>query len=694
MNHTRGFLILVQALLVAPVLAQFSNWQAHQVDTSICIWEQPRAALVGDVVYLDGGDIYWRPVLDTGQYGDVIAPENYQGIVLSYNLSVPFSTGSNTTGILLRDKLSKAPGGLGNINGASPNYYDGAMLANDAQFFLYGGAPFKNDQQYELPDQGAYIEYQASQYGPVKPQFQPGFHNLELPENLTRYVAYGGAASAPSENKAWYFSGLTSPTRGSIEQNGPGDATASNASNTLIAVDMGTQNFPKWSNKTLPSEIRARSNAAVVWVPVGGQGILVVIGGTTFPDWADVSRKSYNESQSKILDAAFMQTIDIYDVESDTWYQQSTNNGGHSRPTPSARSRGCAVVAPASDFSSINIFYYGGYDGLHPHDPFFDEVWALSLPSFSWSKINAGKSSHARAGHQCFSPYPDQMMVFGGSTSLASSTLTCLENGPVLNFNLTSGEWMDSYDPAKYGAYGVHDEIRVVIGGSYSGGSEVTQPPGSGWDDSGLGAVFAKAYDRKKLTHYWPYVTANATSRTSNPQVGPGQDTSSGHGHTGLPKWAGAMIGVLAAVAVLACVALIWFLRTRRRQVSNRKSASTGDISRNSYLSRIMGRKASPGKSIMSMSSVVSPISPDLHNITPQTVSATPHREVEVDRYELPETTGPVELDSEQRMELQDTGLSRPEIWQRYSHWLSTQPLSPETPSEFPASPDPLSCRS
>lgn len=192
--------------------------------------------------------------------------------------------------------MSKARGGQGNSNGAAPNYHDGAMLANDAQFFLYGGAVLRNDDLYDQPDEDEVLSYQAYQYGPDKPTWQAGFADRTLPKNVTRYVAYGGAASAPSENLAWYFSGLRSPTHGQILTNSM-TAKATNVSNTLITLDMEDQLRETWTNTTLPSSVEGRANPEVVWVPVGKQGILVVLGGVTYPEWAG-NRKSPDEAAS------------------------------------------------------------------------------------------------------------------------------------------------------------------------------------------------------------------------------------------------------------------------------------------------------------------------------------------------------------------------------------------------------------
>lgn len=168
-----------------------------------------------------------------------------------------------------------------------PEFEDGGMLANDAQFFLYGGAVTNNEALYDDPDSDDRTSYQFYQYGPEKSIWEKGFDTGKLNNDVTRYVAYGAAVSAPSENKAWYFSGLTSPNHGPIFSNGKADMgnKAVEVSDRLITLDMETQFQEEWGNDTLRS-VKGRSNAEAVWVPVGEQGILVILGGVVYPDWA------------------------------------------------------------------------------------------------------------------------------------------------------------------------------------------------------------------------------------------------------------------------------------------------------------------------------------------------------------------------------------------------------------------------
>jgi len=215
--------------------------------------------------------------------------------VYALNFSTPFNTSQNVSALFRT--LSKAPNG-GAANNIAPNYYDGAMLGNDGEWFLYGGLLRKTDA-FAPPREDDVTGYQAYSYGVEKPSFRPGFLNARLDPGVTRYVAYGGGASAPSENKAWYFSGMRAAGFGDIFTVSANDSlNANNVSNTLITLDMTTQQKEKWSNATLPDFIKGRANPELVWVPVGAQGILVALGGVVYPDFVRAQMQSANEAAS------------------------------------------------------------------------------------------------------------------------------------------------------------------------------------------------------------------------------------------------------------------------------------------------------------------------------------------------------------------------------------------------------------
>lgn len=118
------------------------------------------------------------------------------------------------------------------------------------------------------------------------------------------------------------------------------------------------------------------------------------------------------------------------------------------------------MYASAPDSSSQNIYIYGGYDGLSPQNDTTDDVYVLSLPSFEWIKLYDGDSNSGRKHHECVKPYPDKMLVLGGTQK---STANCID--PIRVFNLNTGRFQDTYDPEDWEEYKVPDLISGRIGG-------------------------------------------------------------------------------------------------------------------------------------------------------------------------------------------------------------------------------------
>lgn len=182
-------------------------------------------------------------------------------------------------------RKSKAPDG-GAVNNFGQNFYDGAMFANDGEWYTYGGMVFRTSA-FKAPPSSEVEGYEQYWYGADGKKFSPGFIQGNLPDNVTRYISGGGGVSVPSENKGYYFSGLRAPSSGEIfytTGNKTTDPTV--VSNTLITVDMSTQRGEIWANKTLPTTVPGRANPELVWIPQGKEGLLVAIGGVVDPVFA------------------------------------------------------------------------------------------------------------------------------------------------------------------------------------------------------------------------------------------------------------------------------------------------------------------------------------------------------------------------------------------------------------------------
>lgn len=251
-----------------------------------------------------------------------------------------------------------------------------------------------------------------------------------------------------------------------------------------------------------------------------------------------------------------MSDIDIYDISNKTWYKQSTS-GGPGR----ALAQGCAVMQPAQDFSSFNIYWYGGYDGIHSaNDTYWsDAVWVLSLPSFTWKQVAPGRDGMARAGHKCVMPYPDQMMVIGGVPPGQSKGYACVTDF-IQIFNVSSAEWLESYDPTVHDEYLVPSVVREAIGGDASGGATTTAP--SSWDDPALADVFQIAYATSKITTWYPYAKATTTSST-NPTYT--DESGGGGGGGGTPTYLAPVLGVILGLVFLSSLVVGVLLWRRRR---------------------------------------------------------------------------------------------------------------------------------
>uniref|UniRef100_L2FE49 Kelch repeat protein n=1 Tax=Colletotrichum fructicola (strain Nara gc5) TaxID=1213859 RepID=L2FE49_COLFN len=589
MAFTRSVLF---AALISLTAGQYEGWEPGQLSASMCYWEAPRAAVIRDTLWIDGGDLAWTQQLPNEN--QVSSLNNPFGLMLSFNFSNPFDLDTNLTKLI--QTTSKAPGGSGLVGSYSPNRIDGALLHNDAEFYLYGGNLQRRTDASEAPDDSKVVLWRLYDYGPEKPLFRNGSDQQTFPDGVSPLVTYGAGVSAPSENKAWYIGGMRSPVWGEIYRTTSNKSNVANTtSSSLITLDMSTQLSETFSNKTL-EDFKPRANPSAVWVPVGKQGILVVA----------------EESPE------FTQKIDIYDISADKCF---------------------------------NFYYYGGYPGISLSEGFSDAVWVLSMPSFQWIKIDDGNELHARAGHQCVMPYPDQMLVIGGypQTSGAGNR-PCLQNFFHV-FNVSSGKWQDSYSPSKWSNYTVPTDVQ-----------------------SKIGAVFAAEYTTKINTWY-PYTEAKETDRPIVDDPGNGNNSGGGGG---TPKWVAPVLGVVLGLVFITGI-LVGFCLWRRRKVlrQGNGTATATDDNGSRIISWIRGQPSEPAKaptvtteetpSTLDMAEVRTPPPPPAASPAP----VVAHEMADDHIAELPDTSP--------RAELHGVGLTPVEIINKHTHFGTGNPSNPGT---------------
>ncbi|KAF8466026.1 hypothetical protein BDZ91DRAFT_794620 [Kalaharituber pfeilii] len=204
---------------------------------------------------------------------------------------------------------------------------------------------------------------------------------------------------------------------------------------------------------------------------LGKEGMLILIGGKASLDGTTLS----------------LDTINVYDIASRTWFKQESSPADNSSSIPGGphRSGYCAVGASARDNSSHNIYMYAGITWMVPsREPDFQmmgDMWILSLPSFTWIGPVAMGSVGVIGGstkldqHRCTVMQNRYMVVYQGRDWDAPTG--CNPQNGVRLFDLQTMEWTTRYefseDPEPYR---VPKVVYDVIGGDDNGGATLTVP--------------------------------------------------------------------------------------------------------------------------------------------------------------------------------------------------------------------------
>lgn len=171
----------------------------------------------------------------------------------------------------------------------------------------------------DYPPSGQTIAYEKYQYGPEISDFSPTIKQITM-EDVSWHITNGAGVSSPSEYLGFYISGVHAPGWGPTLDNG----NSTQLSQRMITVDTSKMLDPKFSNSSIPSYIKPRTNAEAVWVPVADRGIVVLIGGVTYPEKLYSGGLSEDqEKESRDNDPVFMETVSIYDIADNKWWDPS-----------------------------------------------------------------------------------------------------------------------------------------------------------------------------------------------------------------------------------------------------------------------------------------------------------------------------------------------------------------------------------
>ncbi|KAI8295104.1 Kelch repeat-containing protein [Colletotrichum sp. SAR 10_98] len=159
----------------------------------------------------------------------------------------------------------------------------------------------------------------------------------------------------------------------------------------------------------------------------------------------------------------------LYDIETGFWFRQETFG---LPDMPTGRSDICAVLVPAKDSSSWNIYMIAGVENYATYIT-SEEIWVLTLPTFQWILV------HTRVdgmyGHTCHAVGENLLLVGGMQTKSDGSggnVQTCSEHMPAEIFSLVSLNYTGSYDTeAAKRLAPVPEQVVKAIGGTASGGA-------------------------------------------------------------------------------------------------------------------------------------------------------------------------------------------------------------------------------
>jgi hypothetical protein len=354
--------------------------------------------------------------------------------------------------------------------------------------------------------------------------------STEYSAGIVTGISGGSSATNPFLNEAYYLGGLQ-------------DSWVLADAVDLYVAGMMTLNMTDstWRNETVPG--LSTFGAFMEYLPIGEKGALVVFGGRDYQEGVANPDGVAND----------MSEIRVYDVSSGTWVtQKATGTQNSPDIVPDARVIGCSAMTPAPDNSSYNIYMVGGEAQLG--GPRINDIWVLTLPSFTWIKIADDRIGSV--GSTC-RPFGRQMLLVGSGPL---SDTECQELFRVLD--MTSLEWTNAFDPTAQ-PYLVPPAISSAVGGNSMGGA-INLAPSNGGDSwpSSLEGLFSKT----------PWGPANFTSKkvdshngTSNPTASPTASPTADRGSKPKPDViAGA--SVASFVSLILVLAVVWWFCFRQRR--------------------------------------------------------------------------------------------------------------------------------
>ncbi|KAM0286226.1 hypothetical protein ACHAQH_000953 [Verticillium albo-atrum] len=492
--------IRTSAIFSLLLFVQLSVQQKDPVN-NFCRRFGHQTTVVDDKLFIDGGILNWSPVAG-----------NYTNTWLLYQ----DLTGVAGSGMpQLHANLSK--------NATIPSVHGGALWGDDVnkKIYLFGGEYLQDEpSHYELFAYDVLNDHWDA-YGP------PLSRDIQS-------TSYGAGVAVSSRGEGYYFGGWMSNTSVPGWGDGPPLATTG-----LVKYSMDSN---EWTNVTGPDST-PRAEGAMVYIPAGDAGMLVYLGGVQ------------DLYQNGTATAQPMDEVFLYDVLSGKWYTQETTGA-----TPEKRRRFCAGVTWADDQSSYNIYLYGGAPPPEEVGAGFDDLYILSMPSFTWIKMYPNTSATGDFPHHSLScnmaPGSAQMLIIGGSfpttSDCDSEDQWGTHNADLGRQNKNSSPW-ELFVPNKT-SYAVPTDIVSAIGGEATGGATKTAPE-DGFGHRDLAVLMTRK--------------ADVAARTPTRDIDPDSDDGD---KPGPALSTGAIIGIAVGGFALLVALLAGCCCIVRRRKDKRKS--------------------------------------------------------------------------------------------------------------------------
>lgn len=353
----------------------------------------------------------------------------------------------------------------------------------------------------------------------------------------------GAHTEAPEQGLAFYFNGELDS--GSSQRTQVFEDDIKVFLEGMVIINTTARTATNMSTSSVTGN-QPRTRGSLSYTPgIGTNGIIVALGGT-YKSVDDLD----NEEMANFVS---LSEVNVFDVNSyynnssgvGAWYTQTTTGD-----IPAARAQFCSVVVSAPDNSSHNIYIYGGRGSSNVY---FDDVYILSIPSFTWTQV-FGPGVSPRYSHTCHLVGERQMLTVGGALSPGSDVICDWEFKGVGILDLSTITWGSRYDPYN-GTYQVPTKVIAKIGGygwrfltpleSYQtdtgrspDGNASMSSPAAGFANAGIAGLFGAEFTN---------TTADVLTQKAKNRMIEGT------------------VGGLGGPFVLACIAIaVWLWRKKR----------------------------------------------------------------------------------------------------------------------------------